>query len=64
MALSEAQRKANDKYIKANYKQIKLSVPNKEAEELDAFLKANGITSRAGFIREAIKEKIERMTKN
>lgn len=62
MALTPAQRKANDKYIAANYKQVKLSMPNAEATELDEYLKAHGIKSKAGFIREAIKEKMQRDT--
>ena len=59
MALSEAQRKANDKYIKEHYKQVKLSIPNEEAETLEEYCKKHGYT-KAGFIREAIKEKMER----
>ena len=59
MALSASQRKANDKYIKENYRQVKLSMPNKEAEILENFCKEKKC-SKAGFIREAIKEKIER----
>lgn len=57
-----AKYKANNRYIKENYRQIKLSMPNKEAEDLDAFLESRGIKSKAGFIREAIKEKMQRMT--
>lgn len=59
MALSEAQRKANDKYIANNYKQVKLSMPKSEAEELEAYCAVRDI-SKAGFIRQAIKEKMER----
>lgn len=59
MALSDAQRKANDKYFKGNYKQVKLSMPNDEAEALEQFCTAHGYT-KAGFIRQAIKEKMER----
>lgn len=59
MALSEAQRKANDKYISNNYKQVKLSMPKAEAEELEAYCATCKI-SKAGFIRQAIKEKMER----
>ncbi len=59
MALSDAQRKANDKYIKANYKQVKLSMPNEEADALERYCKARGYT-KAGFIRQAIQEKMER----
>ena len=57
MALSPAQRKANDKYIAENYKQVKLSMPKAEAEVLDNYCKKHNLT-KAGFIREAIKEKM------
>ena len=57
MALTPAQRKANDKYIKANYTQVKLSMPNREAQILDKYCLDKGLT-KAGFIRQAIKEKM------
>lgn len=60
MALTEAQRKANDKYIAKNYKQVKLSMPNAEAEELERFCEERKFT-KAGFIREAVKEKMARI---
>jgi predicted DNA-binding protein len=56
LALSDAQRKANDKYIKNNYR---LSMPKEEAETLDNYCTAKNC-SKAGFIRQAIKEKMER----
>ncbi len=59
VALTEAQKKANDKYIKNNYKQVKLSMPNAEAEALETYCKEKNCT-KAGFIRQAIKEKMER----
>lgn len=59
LALTEARRKANDKYIQNNYKQVKLSMPNAEAEALEEYCKAKDC-SKAGFIRQAIKEKMER----
>ena len=59
MALSDAQRRANDKYIKEHYKQVKLSMPNDEAELLEEHCK-DFQYSKAGFIRQAIREKIER----
>lgn len=59
MALSEAQRKANDKYIAKHYTAVKLSMPNAEAETLAAYCAARGLT-KAGFIRQAIKEKMQR----
>lgn len=62
MSVSEAQKRASKKYFDSNYKQVKLSMPIKEAEELEAHcIKKN--YSKAGFIREAIKEKIDRDNK-
>lgn len=59
MSITEAQKKANKKYFDNNYKQVKLSMPISEAEKLETYCKNNNY-SKAGFIREAIKEKIER----
>lgn len=59
MAISDAQRRAHDKYFKENYRQVKLSMPNDEAEALESHCASNGYT-KAGFIRQAIQEKIER----
>ena len=59
MAVSEAKKKANKKWNEANYKQIKLSIPNEEAEILENHCRKNGYT-KAGFIRQAIKDKILR----
>ena len=38
VALSDAQKKANEKYLKNNYKQVKLSMPKAEAEALEEYL--------------------------
>ena len=59
LALTDARKKANEKYIQNNYKQVKLSMPIIEAEALEEHCEKYNY-SRAGFIREAIKEKIER----
>ena len=59
VALSDAQKKANEKYLKNNYKQVKLSMPKAEAEALEEYCKSKKYT-KAGFIRQAIKEKMER----
>lgn len=59
ITLSKAQRKANDKYIKENYSQVKLSMPKEEAEKLASYCKEKGYT-KAGFIRQAIKDKMDR----
>ena len=58
MAVSEAQKKANKKYFDNNYKQVKLSMPIMEAEALEKHCQKFEY-SKAGFIREDIKEKIE-----
>lgn len=63
MALTDAQRKANKKYFDKNYKQVKLSMPNTEAQALEEYCKENDC-SKNGFIREAVKEKIERDSSN
>ena len=59
MPVSEAQKKASKKYFDNNYKQVKLSMPIKEAEILEEYCKKHNY-SKAGFIREAIQEKIAR----
>ena len=59
MTLTEAQKKANKKYFDKNYKQVKLSMPVSEAEALERHCEKFHY-SKAGFIREAIKEKMER----
>lgn len=63
VALSDAQKKANEKYLKNNYKQVKLSMPKAEAEAeaeaLEEYCTSKKYT-KAGFIRQAIKEKMER----
>lgn len=60
LALTEARKKANEKYIQNNYKQVKLSMPNAEAEMLEEYCKKKKQYTKAGFIRQAIKEKMER----
>ena len=59
MTISEAQKRAHEKYFKENYSQVKLSMPNDETEALAAYCAEHGYT-KAGFIRQAIKEKMER----
>ena len=59
MSVSESQKRASKKYFDNNYKQVKLSMPLKEAQDLENHCIKNNY-SKAGFIREAIKEKIDR----
>ena len=44
---------------KQGYTQVKLTMPNEEAKELDVYCKAKGY-KKAEFVRQAIKEKIDR----
>ncbi len=57
--VSEAKKRANKKWIDANYKQVKLSMPIEEAKKLEEHC-VNFNYTKAGFIRQAIKDKIER----
>ena len=59
MPITEAQRKAHDKYFSKAYKQVKLSMPKQEADDLEQYCNEHNLT-KAGFIREAIKEKMGR----
>ena len=54
LALTEARKKANEKYIQNNYKQVKLSMPNAEAEELEIYCKKRGLY-KTGYKRENAK---------
>ena len=57
MPISEARRRANDKYIAEHYSRIALSMPNDEADALRAYCAEHGLTI-SGFIRGLIKEAI------
>ena len=59
MALSKKKRISNDKWIKENYRRVSLSMPKSEAEVLEIYCSSHSL-SKAGFIREAIKEKMVR----
>ena len=59
IVVSKAKKEANERYFKKAYTQVKLSMPNEEAETLTNYCKEKGYT-KAGFIRQAIKDKIER----
>ena len=54
MPLTEAKKKSNEKYFKENWKQVKLSMPNNEADIFTEYCDSHNI-SKAGFIRNTIK---------
>ncbi|MBQ9662932.1 MAG: hypothetical protein IJV40_07285 [Oscillospiraceae bacterium] len=57
MAITEAQRKAHDKYFSKAYSQVKLSMPNDEAAALRQYCVDHGLTV-AGFIRGLVRDAI------
>lgn len=58
MPVSDAKKAANKRWNDKNYTQVKLSMPNQEAEDLAAYCAAKNI-SKAGFIRTLIKDAIQ-----
>lgn len=63
MSSTEAQCKASIKWQKENYSRIPLDVPKEYHAYLKEYVKAKGCTL-GSFIKEAIKEKIERDAEN
>lgn len=57
MALSQAQRKANDKYIKENYQRLPVSYPKKFNTQVRKAAKASGETL-ASYVRNAIEARM------
>lgn len=57
LAITEAQRKAHDKYFSKAYSQVKLSMPNDEAAALRQYCSDHGLTV-AGFIRGLVRDAI------
>lgn len=57
MSLSEAKRKANDKYIRNNYDRIAVNYPKAYCEKVREAAKARGETL-AGFVKKAIDSRI------
>ena len=59
MALSEKKKITNKRWTDANYRQVKLSMPNAEAEALDIYCKEHNL-SKAGFIRSLVRDAINK----
>ena len=59
MAVSKAQQKAVNKYMKENYDRINLTVPKGSKEAIKAHAESKG-ESVNGFISRAIEETMER----
>lgn len=59
MAVSKAQQKAVNKYVRDNYDKLLLTMPKGRKDIIKAHAEAQG-KSVNGFINEAIEEKLER----
>lgn len=58
MPLTEAQRRANNKYIKENYQKLSISYPKEYCEAVKTAAKEAG-ESLAGYVKKAIDTRIE-----
>ena len=58
MSLSESQRRANEKYIKANYARIAVSLPKEIVDKFKAICADNGVSYNS-VVREAVEKYIE-----
>ena len=59
MALTEAQKRANAKYLAKAYDSVSIRWPREFCEQLRAAAASSG-QSLAGYVREAIEEKMQR----
>lgn len=59
MAISEARRRANDKYIKEKYERLPISYPKEFCEKIRETAAAKG-ESVAGYVRKAVEERMQR----
>lgn len=62
MALTKAQRKANEKYIAANYSAVTCRWPREFCEQVRAAAEESG-QSLAGYVRQALEERMSREEK-
>ena len=59
MAVSEAKKKANNKWVEANYKRVNLALTHEEIALLDDYCTKHNL-SRNAFFKIAMVEKLER----
>lgn len=61
--MEESRKKANQKWLKANYESITIRVPKGTREQIKSWAEGAGL-SMASYIQEACKEKAEKVLKN
>lgn len=59
MPLTEAQRRANDKYIKENYQRLTISYPKEYCQRVKEAAKNAG-DSLAGYVKRALDQQMEK----
>lgn len=59
MTVSEAKKRANNKWVNANYKRVNLALTKDEYAEVEEYCNLHGI-SKNSFFKQAAKEKLER----
>ena len=57
--VSEAKKKANNKWVKENYKRINLALSHEEMAQVEDYCKKNNMSKNA-FLKTAALEKLER----
>lgn len=57
--VSEAKKRANNKWVKENYKRINLALTYDEMERVEEYCKKNNMSKNA-FLKSAALEKLER----
>lgn len=59
IAVSEAKKRANNKWVQSHYKRVNLAITFEEMKVIEAYCKANNLSKNAFFLK-AAREKIER----
>ena len=59
MTVSEAKKRANNKWVNANYKRVNLALNKEEYAEIEAYCNKHEL-SKNSFFKQAAKEKLER----
>lgn len=58
MAITDAQKRAHEKYFKANYQRLTISYPKEYCEKIRFASKAAG-ESLAGYVKKALDERMK-----
>ena len=59
MAVSEAKKRANNKWVKENYQRVNVALTHEDMKEVESYCQKHNLSKNA-FFKQAAKEKIER----